>query len=667
VGSGIAGQRSTAELFDGTSAFAATGSMAAPRSFHAAVLLGSGKVLVAGGRNNPSGEPLSLSSAEVFDGVSSFAATGGMAVPREGHTATLLGSGKVLVAGGMDQTTGYLSSAELFDGASFSVTGSMTAPRYQAAAALLGSGGVLVAGGADGTGGTSASSETFDGTSTFASPIAMTTGRYGHTATKLASGNVLVTGGLDATASALSTAELLYVPAGGACNGNAECISGICDDGVCCASACPGGAVCRSCTIGTGACATVTGKDDPDTCTGASTCSPSGSCLLKNGQVPDAAAPEAGAGQCVSGFAADGVCCNTACASACDLCAAVGDAGAGVCLPTPDGSAGSPSCGSGLFCDGTNVTCPGLGALGDQCAGDAGTPGTGACQPNLSCTDGVCCDSPSCPVGSSCNETLHRGTCIKKLGTVCATSVECGSGFCVDGVCCDSACDGQCQACDATGSVGKCNAVSGAPHGARTPCAPAPASSPCSAKICDGNDGTSCAGFVGSDVVCGQPTCANGTATSAGTCGKGACNGIKMTPCVTYACGATTCNTSCASDADCAQGNKCDQPTGKCVSGATCDGDHTTTSPNGTTVDCSPYTCESNGTCKSTCGSVHDCVTPNVCDQSGACIPPPATTGESGGCAVARAPSENDAPRAWGLALLLSIARRRRSRATRRS
>lgn len=41
---------------------------------------------------------------------------------------------------------------------------------------------------------------------------------------------------------------------------------------------------------------------------------------------------------------------------------------------------------------------------------------------------------------------------------------QCGSGFCVDGVCCDSACGGglatDCQACNLTGSLGSCGAVS---------------------------------------------------------------------------------------------------------------------------------------------------------------------------------------------------------------
>jgi hypothetical protein len=53
-------------------------------------------------------------------------ATGSMSTGRDAHTATLLSSGKVLVAGGLGDN-GYLSSAELYDPAegSWSDTRSM--------------------------------------------------------------------------------------------------------------------------------------------------------------------------------------------------------------------------------------------------------------------------------------------------------------------------------------------------------------------------------------------------------------------------------------------------------------------------------------------------------------------------------------------------------------
>ena len=68
--------------------------MAAARTFHTATLLPSGKVLVAGGGGENS-------TAEIYDpATGSFSTTSGMEIGRSGHTATLLPNGSVLVAGG---------------------------------------------------------------------------------------------------------------------------------------------------------------------------------------------------------------------------------------------------------------------------------------------------------------------------------------------------------------------------------------------------------------------------------------------------------------------------------------------------------------------------------------------------------------------------------------
>src|SRR5438128_2314219 len=80
-----------------------------------------------------------------------WSAAGSMAWPRDGHTATLLPGGRVLVVGGVDQG-GYLPFAELYDPAAntWSAAASMSDARYFPTATLLGSGKVLVAGGFDG-------------------------------------------------------------------------------------------------------------------------------------------------------------------------------------------------------------------------------------------------------------------------------------------------------------------------------------------------------------------------------------------------------------------------------------------------------------------------------------------------------------------------------------
>ena len=102
----------------------ATGSLGTARSSHTATLLPSGKVLVAGGETD-GGDV--LSSAELYDpAAGTWTATGSMGTARELHTATLLPSGKVLVAGGFLPVVS-LTSAELYDPATgtWTATGSL--------------------------------------------------------------------------------------------------------------------------------------------------------------------------------------------------------------------------------------------------------------------------------------------------------------------------------------------------------------------------------------------------------------------------------------------------------------------------------------------------------------------------------------------------------------
>jgi hypothetical protein len=116
---------SAAMLFDsGSGTFSETGDMFTSRTSHTATLLSGGEVLIAGGnlinfelcdRGSPREIIQTLASAELFNAATgTFEPTGSMETARAGHTATLLGNGKVLIVGGANANGTFLASAELF-------------------------------------------------------------------------------------------------------------------------------------------------------------------------------------------------------------------------------------------------------------------------------------------------------------------------------------------------------------------------------------------------------------------------------------------------------------------------------------------------------------------------------------------------------------------------
>jgi hypothetical protein len=120
--------------------------MATARKSHTATLLASGAILIAGGFDQSGA---ALSTAEIYNPITGMSApTGSMGVAHAQHTATLLPDGKVLIAGGGGKSSFAGFVAELFDPATgtFSLTGSMLLPRTLHAATLLPNGGVLVTG-----------------------------------------------------------------------------------------------------------------------------------------------------------------------------------------------------------------------------------------------------------------------------------------------------------------------------------------------------------------------------------------------------------------------------------------------------------------------------------------------------------------------------------------
>jgi Kelch motif len=210
---GPGGCNCAAQLYDpATGSWTATGNMLGEGEAWAATLLASGKVLVAGG---------DAGRAQLYDpATGSWTATGSMGVNRQGFTASLLPDGEVLAAGGYsvrsDDSHLQLTSAELYDPATgfWTATGDML-EAGMGSATLLRNGKVLVMGGADGP--SLGSAELYDpATRTWSATGSMRVKRQGFATALLPDGKVLVAGGTAGASSRrpLGSAEL-YDPATG--------------------------------------------------------------------------------------------------------------------------------------------------------------------------------------------------------------------------------------------------------------------------------------------------------------------------------------------------------------------------------------------------------------------------------------------------------------------
>jgi N-acetylneuraminic acid mutarotase len=191
-----------------TKTWSAAAPMTVPRRLYTATTLGDGHVLVAGGISGARQFPVpGLNVVEIYDPAQNkWTAGTPMKHARWGHSAVLVGT-KVLVAGGFTVRSGQselaLTSAELYDpvAKTWTEVGAMADPRGGHAAVVLKNGKVLVVGGSLPTGNGSAADlafcELYDPTAqTWSTTGSMTAARAGHQATVLNGGAaVLVTGG----------------------------------------------------------------------------------------------------------------------------------------------------------------------------------------------------------------------------------------------------------------------------------------------------------------------------------------------------------------------------------------------------------------------------------------------------------------------------------------
>jgi hypothetical protein len=206
--------------------FTFTGSMNIARAFHTATLLQNGQVLVAGGLCTHSAQCAGAgtdptATAELYNpATGQWTFTGSMSTPRQGHTATLLANGDVLVTGGFTDSELIVDRAELYNPSTgtWSTTGSMTVGRFLHSAVLLQNGEVLVAAGFVPVGAccpncyctdpTTTAELYHPSTGTFTATASMNVERGESQLTLLQNGEALIAGGVDAGGKCSPTAEL---------------------------------------------------------------------------------------------------------------------------------------------------------------------------------------------------------------------------------------------------------------------------------------------------------------------------------------------------------------------------------------------------------------------------------------------------------------------------
>jgi N-acetylneuraminic acid mutarotase len=143
----------SAEIYNTTTGtWSSTGSLATARLFHTAALLPNGEVLVAGGESGSGARLTSLERYDPTSGVWTAAGSAPSAIGYPGVSATVLASGDVLYAGGLDAGYCAAATATLFDPRtrSWEPVGNLSTGRAFASSALLPDGQALLLGGVSG-------------------------------------------------------------------------------------------------------------------------------------------------------------------------------------------------------------------------------------------------------------------------------------------------------------------------------------------------------------------------------------------------------------------------------------------------------------------------------------------------------------------------------------
>jgi MYXO-CTERM domain-containing protein len=186
-----------------------------------------------------------------------------------------------------------------------------------------------------------------------------------------------------------------YSTVGGTCASDADCDTSRCDVGVCCSVTC---GPCGRCDANGTGCLSVRSADDPDTCTGASTCDANARCRWKAGHA-------CGLGsECASQECTNAICCGSLCAP---------------------------------------FACNESGACKASCASDVDCAASARCVDNACKVPSETCETASVSrAASGARQACSPYACDPRLGTcrvACASSEECDDGFsCTAGGTCAS-------------------------------------------------------------------------------------------------------------------------------------------------------------------------------------------------------------------------------------
>lgn len=610
------------------STLGATANLSRTCRYFALEKLQDGRLLFAGGFCDTMSGTQELAEAFLFTpSTVSWTPVPNMAAVRGAPASALLPDGRVLVTGGQDGASSALETTEIYDPVAntWSPGAMMTEAREYHRAVDIG-GRVLVAGGIPDGATSTETAEIYDpaGGGSWTATIPFTQPRYSHTLTKLGDDKVVMAGGLASYMFVVSAIEVFDIPTetwsihpttyhfqdarAARGPGGGVLLTGGCDaweDSVDCGN--PTNQAIWFDPISTDSFAV-----DPMSTTrgrhGMATLADE-RVVVMGGKGGNSFGSVAVLNTQVYAPQVDGEPCTLPFQCASGFCVD------GVCCET--------------LCDGVCVSCAGAET-------EAGTDGT--CSPIAAGTDPAseCLDegAAACNLNGFCEagacDTYDPDDC---NASGCADGSECASGFCIDGVCCDTACDGLCQACSAakkgTGADGVCGPIA---RGTDPDGDCGPGNLPCEeANVCDG---------------------------------VSACASV-LSLCSPFRCTSQGCLTACTADLDCQDGALC--AGGACVpEESLCTNLTQALGRDGVTSDCSPYRCNTDGTCKLSCASVDDCALGLVCDpDSSTCVAPPPAEGGEEGCACSvpgRGAHDGGVPFA-AIGLALAALARRRSRA----